>query len=362
VEKMQQLQSDRLFLSSIASPYTLASYKFYMKKYLETYGYNDMNELLTKDHKQIENEIIEIIIKFKEKGMKRQAISNYIRPVISFCKINDIILNSKRINKFMPPYLRSKKGSGYSAEQIKKLLDIADERIRVVILLASSCGLRIGAIPILKVGSLKEVNDLYQITVYENEQEEYIAFCTSECRKAIEDYLEMRRRYGEIITEASPLIREQFDKRDQFAVAHPRSIKEGLLAQKLTEMAEAAGLRTRIHLVEGQKPGGHTKEIPACNGFRRFYCGTLVDSGLQTEKRWLLEGHALLANDSSYVKVTPEALLEQFELAHDYLVIEPSMRLKRKVERLELERSQIESLARELQQIKKIINYSGAQV
>lgn len=35
---------------------------------------------------------IEFIITLKERGMKRAAIRNYIRPVISFCKINDIRL------------------------------------------------------------------------------------------------------------------------------------------------------------------------------------------------------------------------------------------------------------------------------
>ena len=41
--------------------------------------------------------------------MKRIAISNYTCPVISFCKINDIMLNTMKINKFMPPQVKSKK-------------------------------------------------------------------------------------------------------------------------------------------------------------------------------------------------------------------------------------------------------------
>ncbi|MDP9197016.1 MAG: hypothetical protein M3O24_00405 [Thermoproteota archaeon] len=153
--------------------------------------------------------------------------------------------------------------------------------MRVVILLASSCGLRIGAIPGLSVGSCEEVKGLYKITVYENEPEEYIVFCTNECRRAITDYLKMRERYGEVITKQSQLIREQFDKRDQFSIAHARRIKEDVLAKKLTETeaeAEATGLRTRTHLEEGQKPGNQTKEIPVCNGFRRFYCSAVLNN------------------------------------------------------------------------------------
>ena len=188
-----------LFLNSVASNYTRTAYKFYLKKYLDLCGYSDISELLARDHKQIENEIIEAIMSFKEKGMKRAAIANYTKPVISFCKINDIMLNTRKINKFLPPRTRNKKSSAYSADQIQKLLNIADERMRVVILLACGSGLRVGAIPGLIIGSLEKVKDLCMVTVYENEPEEYFVYCTSECRKAIEAYLDLRRRYGEVI-------------------------------------------------------------------------------------------------------------------------------------------------------------------
>ena len=147
----------------------------------------------------------------------------------------------------------------------------------------------------------------------------------------------MRRRYGEVITKQSPLIREQFDRRDQFTIAHPKRVKESALASKLTELAEAAGLRTRVQLKEGQQAASIRNDVPRTNGFRRFYCGILADSGLLTERRWLLEGHALKGNDSSYLKITTEDLYNQFMLAHDNLLIDQSHKLQKKVEKLEVE-------------------------
>ena len=288
--------------------------------------------------------------------MKHAAIMNYIKPVVTFCKINDMMINSKKISRFMPPVVKSKKTFGYSHDQIQKLLDIADERMRAVILILSSTGARIGSFTGLSIGNLEVVKDLYKITIYENEPEEYTVFCTSECKtKGIDPYLAMRERYGEVITSVSPLIREQFDRTDQFAIAHPRRIKETAIARKLTELAEAAGLRTRTHLKEGQKAASVRTDIPICNGFRRFFCGELANSGLQTEKRWLLEGHNLKANDSSYLKVTPQDLLAQYELAHDNLVISQVHKLTKKVEKLEVEKNQYEALAAEIQEIKKAI-------
>ena len=43
----------------------------------------------------------------------------------------------------------------------------------------------------------------------------------------------MRERYGEVVTKQSPLVREQFDRRDQFAIAHPRRVKEDVYQRNL---------------------------------------------------------------------------------------------------------------------------------
>ena len=136
-QAQQPTNAERLYYSSLSSPYTQRSYRTYLQKYLQTFGMKEVSELLNKDHKEIESQIIDFIITSKENGMKRIAISNYTCPVISFCKINDIMLNTMKINKFMPPQVKSKKTFAYTHQMIQKLLDIADERMRVVILLAS---------------------------------------------------------------------------------------------------------------------------------------------------------------------------------------------------------------------------------
>ena len=336
--------SERLFFNSISSSYTRNLYRIYIQKYLQVYGYTNLNDLVEKglrNPKQIENEIIDLVIASKERGMKRAAISNYTKPVIAFCKISDILLNTSRINRFMPAYIRSKKTFAYSHEQIQKLLEIADERMTAVILLLCSSGQRIGSLVGLHVGSLEETSDLFRITVYEGEPEEYVTFCSSEGRRALETYFDIRRRHGEVITAKSPVIREQYDRKDEFAIAHPKHIKEPALSKKLVDLAEAAGIRTNVRLEDGQKAASIRQEIPICNGFRRFFSTQLVNSDLQTEKRWLLEGHNLKANDSSYVRVTSNDLLSQYMKAHDNLTINEENRLRRKVEKLEEEQNEV---------------------
>ena len=79
------------------------------------------------------------------------------------------------------------------------MLEKADQRGRVAILLMASTGMRVGAIPLLKIRNLERIEkySLYKVTVYENEDEEYITFCTPECAKEIESYFEYRQHIGE---------------------------------------------------------------------------------------------------------------------------------------------------------------------
>ena len=106
---------------------------------------------------------------------------------------------------------------------------------------------------------VKSTRTCIRLPFMRTKPEEYTVFSTSELKKEILSYLDMRQRYGEVITDASPLVREQFDKRDQFTIAHPKRVKESALASKLTELAEAAGLRTTVQL-EGRSTGSKYQE------------------------------------------------------------------------------------------------------
>jgi len=135
-----------------------------------------------------------------------------------FCEMNDMTLNWRKINRFIEEKKRTVQDRAYTKEEIRRTLDKCDERKRVMILLLASTGMRIGALPQLKIKHLAGVlnGSLYQISVYAGTSSQYITFCTSECAKAIDDYLDYRSRCGEKLTPESSLIREQFDRNDPF--------------------------------------------------------------------------------------------------------------------------------------------------
>jgi hypothetical protein len=95
------LNPERLFLNSIKSEATRTAYVIFLKKCLEFYKLRNLSDLLyTTDHKQIESQIINFIITMKEQGKSLQAIKNYISPLVSFYRINDVMINSKKIQVY----------------------------------------------------------------------------------------------------------------------------------------------------------------------------------------------------------------------------------------------------------------------
>ena len=98
----------KLFLNSIKSNETRNSYEILFQKFVDFIGENDL--FCGNNSRLIEQKIIEFIILLRDSGKSYSAIRNYIVPIKSFYKINDIALNDKKISKFLPEQKRSGKG------------------------------------------------------------------------------------------------------------------------------------------------------------------------------------------------------------------------------------------------------------
>jgi len=220
--------------------------------------------------------------------------------------ISDINLNRNKIKRFIHfDEKRKHKNQGYSSEQIQNLLDICDERTKVIILVYASTGIRLGALPELKVGDLELIDvdlgkfQLYQITVYQGYNEEYITFCTPECTKVINSYLEYRQRFGEKITNDSPLIREQFNPDDPLKAKYPKSITIQTIAKTLTKKLVQNGIRIVKQTGKGQG-ARFRKDIPLIHGFRKFFNTALMNADIYPVFKELLMGHSVKLDERIY--------------------------------------------------------------
>jgi integrase len=110
---------------------------------------------LTSNPKLIESQIIDYIV-----FLKNQKKVSYSHRMISlgaikhFLRMNDVELRWYKILKYLGEDVSVVKDRTYTREEIKQILAKADERMRVVVLLLASTGMRISAIPDLTMRSL----------------------------------------------------------------------------------------------------------------------------------------------------------------------------------------------------------------
>lgn len=138
---------------------------------------NSAEELLRID---IQKSIIDYVVSLRENKISYSTIHVLLSAIYHFCEMNDVMINKKKIRKYKGERMRVVKDRCYTHEEIGKILNLSDLRVKLVILLMSSSGLRVGSIPSLQLKHLEKVkvgtDNIYKILVYENTNDEYFSF------------------------------------------------------------------------------------------------------------------------------------------------------------------------------------------
>src|SRR5918995_103729 len=231
VRKAQQIQNQNYyqnFLNSFKSEQTKRKYIIELNYYLRYLGVNNPNSLISDKLldsqpmiRQIEDQIIDYINQLKKSKLSYSAINVCLYSILKFYMVNRVNLNRRHIAQYKPQQKKTRKDLAYTHEQIQRLIDSTKntERDRAMILLMASTGMRIGALCTLTIGNISKVypegyprnNHIYKIIVYEGEREEYYTYTTFESAQALDSYLDYRKRFGEVLTDKSPLFRNHLN-------------------------------------------------------------------------------------------------------------------------------------------------------
>jgi hypothetical protein len=115
------VESVELFLRSCRSPETRNIYEISFQKYMDFMGDKDL--FCQNNPRLVEAKIIEFILSLRDEGKSYAAILNCLNAVKGFYKINDVMLNSHKINKFMPEQTKVNKDRAYTHEEISKAIN-----------------------------------------------------------------------------------------------------------------------------------------------------------------------------------------------------------------------------------------------
>ena len=261
-----------------------------------------------------------------DKGdIAESTINNYYKSVKLFCEMNDILLNWKKIAKGKPQHRDYANDRAPTLDEIKKLLDFPDRRIKVIVLVMLSSGIRVGAWDYLKwkhIIPIKNEEDKViaaKIRIYAGEKEEYLSFITPEAYDALQEYIEFRDSCGEKISGESWLIRDiwkstnvKFHNRGGLATV-PRKLKSSGIRSIIARAEWEQGIR------EPLSNGKKRHEFQTVHSFRKFFkshCEQVMKS-INVE---ILMGHTIGVSNS-YYKPSQNEILDDYLKAINVLTI-----------------------------------------
>lgn len=342
-----------LFISSLRAEYTKIKYDGCLKKYLRlpvNSNLSNMDQILRKDPKIIEMELTHLLIDMKNSGMSYSTLSVHLAALYSYFAINDIPLNRKKLSKFVGEQENKYEYRSYTHDEISRLLSLCDERGKVMVLLLTSTGMRIGALPGIELKHLKRYSlhngyHVYRIVVYPTSKKyRYITFCSPECAEAIDSYLDLRKRIVHKHLKINPetgeweppellLLTKLFD-------TNHVPFSSNVYMKPMTTMGLRAYIVTRLKKLNLRKPGGgenplnhiasYKNELHPCHSFRIFAVTQMARSKLDLTTREMLVGHDT-GLDSRYNEVQDNDLLEEFLKAVNYLTINNEYRLQQEL-------------------------------
>ena len=321
---------------------TKRQYIFKLRKYFDYLAIkgDDLQDQATrfldragKDHNWAQRCLVSFITDLKkqveeDKKIKGGTLKNYYAAIKLFYEQNDIELNWKKISRGLPEVSSVANDRAPTIEELRKLIKSPDPRVKVIVLVMISSGIRLGAWNNLKVKHLTPIPDpknpqaviAAKLKVYDGDTNPYSTFISGEAYQAIQEYLNFRRSYGEQVGEESWILRDKFPTTPNDKHAARKSLATNPI--KLEVQGVSKVLRTALY-VQGLRDllpeGEHRHAFKLSHGFRKYYKSNAerVMRPLNVE---LLMDHKTGVSDS-YWRPTEQDLQEDYIKAIRYLIV-----------------------------------------
>jgi hypothetical protein len=308
--------------------------------------------------------------------------------------MNDIVINWDRLSKALPPQKHHANDRGPTIEEIKKILEYPDKRIKPIILTMLSSAIRLGAWDYFRVKDVSSVKDKKtgnviagKIVVYAGEHDQYVSLITPEAWYSLEEWIYYRKQHGEKITPESMLMRDTWQTSDRsygayFGLAkNPKKLKIGGIKSLIERAIRSQGLlllpTSNEYLEfadktinENKKGGRRMRPWKSIHGIRKTF-KLITEQKMKPANIEILLGHKL-GISSSYYKPNLERdiLPDYLQIVNDstindkYRLEQENQRLQEKNQeqdhvihaKLQENEEEINSLRKELGTLRQIVN------
>jgi hypothetical protein len=156
-------------------------------------------------------------------------------------------LNWKKISRGLPYGRKAANDRAPTLEEIQKLVEYPDRRIKPIIYSMSSGGFRLGAWDNLRWKHVTPITNnqgeviAAKVLIYPGDLEEYYTFITPEAYNALKEWMDFRTEYGEDITAESWLMRDLWQTSNmkygaKFGLTtHPKPLKSTAIKRLIVD-------------------------------------------------------------------------------------------------------------------------------
>jgi hypothetical protein len=279
----------------------------------------------------------------RKKELAAGTLKNYYRSAKLFCEMNDLTLNWKRISKGLPKAKNASNDRAPTIEEVRKLVEYPDRRIKPIVYCMASGGFRLGAWDYLQWKHVSPITDYEnakdreaiaaKLIIYADEPEEYYTFITPEAYYALKDWMVFRSFYGETITGESWLMRDLWQTTNlnygaRWGLAtNPKKLQSIAVKRLLDRALWEQGIRHTLPV------GKKRHEWKGAHGYRKFY-KSRAEQVMKPANVETTMGHDLRTSES-YWKPTEREILDDYVKAVPLLTINGNdLVLQKQVEEL----------------------------
>ena len=326
-----------VFLYAVKSPESKRQYPRRFKMFLDFLRlpgdlHNQAKEFLRNakaNPKWIQDNLIDFIAYQNERARQGyisvSTIPNYYRATKLFCEMNDVILSWKKIARGMERVRKAANDRAPTSEEIQRVIEYPDRRIKPILYTMVSSGIRIGAWDYLRWKHVSPITDdeskvlAAKLSVYAGDPEEYYSFLTPEAYNSLKDWMDFRASYGEIITGDSWVMRDIWQTTNITYGANlglatcPKKLKSSGIKRLLERALWEQGIRHPL------QNGVKRHEWKAAHGFRKFY-KSRAEQVMKPINVELTMGHNIGVS-ASYYKPTQREVMEDYLKAIGLLTI-----------------------------------------
>jgi integrase len=251
----------------------------------------------------------------------------------------------------MPPVKSYSEDRIPTVEEIKRLIEHPDRRMKTIVLVMLSSGIRVGSwdflqwkhiVPIERDGGvIIAAKILVRNTKINNHG--YFSFITPEAYDSLKDWMEFRKLHGEEISPESWLMRNTWQKLDRrrgngLGLARfPKKLDSPSIKNMIYDAWKTQGIR--ISLTAGKK----RHEFKSTHGFRKFFETKCQKSKMNHNNIKILMDHSL-GESQNYHRPTEEDLLNDYLNAVEVLTVNEENRLRSKIVELTERQDEISNL------------------